>query len=44
MVQEETDNKFNFLDITIIKPERGMEISTYRKHTTADYITPNNSC
>jgi hypothetical protein len=42
-MEEEFENKINFLDITISKDENNIQYNTYRNPTTTD-ITPNDSC
>jgi hypothetical protein len=42
-IEEETNNKINFLDITITKNENRVSFSIYRKSTTTGTIIPNNS-
>jgi hypothetical protein len=42
-MEEEFENKINFLDITISKDENNIQFNTYRKPSKTD-ITPNDSC
>jgi hypothetical protein len=42
-LEQEKENRINFLDITIIKDEK-MTFNIYRKPTTTDTIIPNDSC
>ncbi|MDR2204372.1 MAG: hypothetical protein LBE76_08825 [Nitrososphaerota archaeon] len=41
---QETDNKLNFLDITIVKDKNGLTYEIYRKPTTSDTIILKDSC
>jgi hypothetical protein len=43
-MEEEFENKINFLDITISKNENNIQFNTYRKPSTTDIITQNASC
>jgi hypothetical protein len=43
-IEEEKQNKLNFLDITISKYGNNVSFDIYRKHTTTDTIVPNDSC
>ena len=43
-MEEESDNKINFLDITISKEENNISFNTYRKPATTDTIIPSDSC
>jgi hypothetical protein len=43
-LEQEVDNKLNFLDITIIKTADRISFDIYRKPTTTDVIIPNDSC
>jgi hypothetical protein len=43
-VESETDNKINFLDITILKGTNNFAFNIYRKPTTTDTIIPRASC
>ena len=43
-LEQETDNKLNFLDITIIKVADRISFYIYRKPTTTEVIIPNDSC
>ena len=43
-MEEEFENKINFLNITISKDENNIENNTYRSPTTTDIIIPNDSC
>jgi hypothetical protein len=42
-MEKETENKINFLDITIQKEEHKFSFKIYRKPTTTDSITPSDS-
>ncbi len=42
-VEEETNNKLNYLDLTISKTTTKLEFSIYRKPTQTNLIIPNNS-
>jgi len=42
-LEQEKENRINFLDITIIKDEK-MSFNIYRKPTTTDTIIPIDSC
>jgi hypothetical protein len=43
-MEKETNNKINFLDLTIHRKEENLEYAIYRKPTQTDIIIPNNSC
>jgi hypothetical protein len=43
-IEEEKENKINFLDITILKENNNFSFDVYRKPTTTDTIIPNVSC
>jgi hypothetical protein len=43
-IEEEKDNKINFLNITISKENKSLSFNIYRKPTTTDTIIPYNSC
>jgi hypothetical protein len=43
-VEEEKENKINFLDIIILKENDNLSFDTHRKPTTTDTIIPNDSC
>jgi hypothetical protein len=43
-IEKETDNKINFLDITISKGENNFSCNIFRKPTATDVIIPNDSC
>jgi hypothetical protein len=43
-MEEEFENKINFLDITTSKGENNVRFNTYRKPSTTDIIMPNDSC
>jgi hypothetical protein len=43
-MEDEKENKINFLDISISKEEDSISFSIYRKPTTTDTIIPNDSC
>jgi hypothetical protein len=43
-MEKETENKINFLDITIQKKENKFSFKIYRKPTTTDSIIPSDSC
>jgi len=43
-LEQETDNKLNFLDITIIKVAGRISFDIYRNPTTTDVVIPNDSC
>jgi hypothetical protein len=43
-MEEESDNKINFLDITISKQEGNISFNIYRKPATTDTIIPSDSC
>jgi hypothetical protein len=43
-LENETNNKLNFLDITITRLHDKFDFSIYRKPTTTDHIIPNDSC
>ena len=42
--EKETENKLNFLDITIAKEQDKLTFDIYRKPTTTDSIIPGDSC
>ena len=42
-IEEETNNKLNFLDLTIINKIPKLEFKIYRKETQTDQIIPNNT-
>jgi hypothetical protein len=42
-MEQETDNKLNFLDITIVKVTNSLTYEIYRKPTTSDTIIPKDS-
>ena len=42
-LEEEQNNRINFLDITITKNKEGLSFEIYRKPTATDIIIPNNS-
>ena len=43
-LEEEQDDKINFLDFTIIKTHKGLSFDIYRKPTTTDLTIPKDSC
>jgi hypothetical protein len=43
-MEKETENKINFLDVTIWKEQNTFTFSVYRKHTTTDSTIPLVSC
>jgi len=43
-MENEKENKINFVDITISKEESNISFSIYRKPLTMDTIIPNDSC
>jgi hypothetical protein len=43
-MEEEQDNKINYLDITIVKTHNRLQLGIYRKPTTTDHIIHNDSC
>jgi hypothetical protein len=43
-IEKETENKINFLDISITRNDDSLSFSIYRKPTTTDTIIPNDSC
>jgi hypothetical protein len=43
-MENETNNRINFLDITISKETNNFSINIYRKPTTTDIIIPQDSC
>jgi hypothetical protein len=43
-IEEEKEKRINFLDITIMKDDKNLAFNIYRKSTTTDTITPNDSC
>jgi hypothetical protein len=43
-LEEEENNKINFLDITINKDQDDLRFEIYRKPTATDTIIPNDSC
>jgi hypothetical protein len=43
-LEQEQDNRINFLDITVIKNQDRLSFDIYRKPTTTDSIIPNDSC
>jgi hypothetical protein len=43
-LEEEENNKINFLDITINKDQADLRFEIYMKPTTTDTIIPNDSC
>jgi hypothetical protein len=43
-IEKESDNKINFLDISIVKEHDKLTFDIYRKPTTADSIIPYDSC
>ena len=43
-MEEEKNNKINFLDITISKEENNISFNIYRKPTAADTVIPGDSC
>jgi hypothetical protein len=43
-LEEEFENKINFLYITISKDDNNIQFNTYRKPTSTDIITPNDLC
>ena len=43
-IEEETERKLNFLDITIRREQHHITTSIYRKPTTTDTIIPSDSC
>jgi hypothetical protein len=44
MIEEEQDNKINYLDITILKTHNRLQQGIYRKPTTMYHIIHNDSC
>jgi hypothetical protein len=42
-IEKETENKINFLDISITTNDDSLSFSIYRKPTTTDTIIPNDS-
>ena len=43
-LEQEIDNKLNFLDITLVKTDDKISFDIYRKPTTTDVIIPSDSC
>ena len=43
-IEEEKENKINFLDITISKEENNIWFDIHRKPSTTDTVIPNESC
>jgi len=43
-LEQEKENKLNFLDISVIKATDKISFNIYRKETTSDIIIPNDSC
>jgi hypothetical protein len=43
-LEEEVENKINFLDVTITKNDNTLSFAIYRKPTFTDTIIPNDSC
>jgi hypothetical protein len=43
-LEEEQNNKINFLVITITKNHNGLAFEIYRRPTATDIIIPNDSC
>jgi hypothetical protein len=43
-IEEEVDNRINFLDITITKVDHKISFNTYRKPTATGIIILNDSC
>jgi len=43
-IEEEINNKINFLDIIILKEAENLSFDIHRKATTTDTIIPNDSC
>ena len=43
-LEEEQNNRINFLDITITKNQEGLSFEIYRKPTATDILIPNDSC
>jgi hypothetical protein len=43
-MEEESNKKINFLDITISEEENNISFNTYRKTTTTDIIIPSDTC
>jgi len=43
-LEQEKENKLNFLDLSIIKATDKISFGIYRKPTTSDIIIPNDSC
>ena len=43
-MEEEVDNSFNFVDITISKTDKQISLNIYRKPTARDIIVPIDSC
>lgn len=44
IMEEEIENKINFLDITIPKQKDKLSFDVYMKRATRDTIIPNDSC
>jgi hypothetical protein len=44
IIEEEQDNKINYLDITIVKTHNKLQLGICRKPTTADRIIHNDLC
>jgi hypothetical protein len=44
IIEEELNNKINFLDISITKTHTKLQLGIYRKHTTTDLLIHNDSC
>ena len=43
-LEQEVDNKLNFLDLTLVKTDINISFNIYRKPTTTDTINPMDSC
>jgi len=43
-LEQEQDNRINFLDITIIKNQDKLSLDIHRKPTTTDTVIDNDSC
>jgi long-subunit acyl-CoA synthetase (AMP-forming) len=43
-IEQQTQNKINYLDLTIIKNQNKLNFEIYRKPTTTDFILHNTSC
>ena len=43
-LEVETNNRLNYLDLTVIKDRNGFSYEIYRKPTATDTIIPNDSC